>query len=189
MLNTPLCDSEIGIRLKSCKIFTFNDALKYVNELPYGRNKNYEITCILDECQGTCSTKHAFLAFLAHENNLSIKLMLGYYQMNQDNTPQIGNTLENYGLPFILEAHCYLKHYDTILDVTFPGSIKHKLDFDIIDEQEISPHDLYKKPENHKQNLKQWLKNNPDYPLQDVDQLWEVRERCIQTASSHNGTL
>jgi len=189
MLDVLLRDTAIGMMLKMQKAFNFNDALKYVNELPYGRNKNSEITCILVEKQGTCSTKHAFLAFLAHENNLPIKLMLGYYKMNQANTPKIGSTLENYGLPFVLEAHCYLKYYDTILDVTFPGSIKNKLDFDIIDEQEISPHELYKKPENHKQKLKEWIRGNPNYPLQDIDKLWQARENCIQAASSRESVI
>lgn len=48
-----------------------------------------------------------------------------------------------YRLPFILEGHCYLKFQGQIIDVTFPDVIKTELGFDIFDEQEISPFELY----------------------------------------------
>jgi len=183
MFSIFLRESELGLQLKKCGVFTFDDALHYINNLPYGRNTNSKIISILEDEKGTCSTKHAFLALLAQENNLPVKLMLGYYKMNQRNTPQIGNTLNDYNLPFILEGHCYLKYHDQILDATFPGELKNKLDFDILDEQEISPLDLHNKPFNHKKKLKQWLRSNPNYPILDIELLWKVRERCIQVAS------
>ncbi|MCS5712916.1 hypothetical protein [Candidatus Berkiella aquae] len=185
MYDLKLGDTEIGQKIKRYGVTTYQGALDFVNQLPYGRNQSSTITCVLEEKRGTCSTKHAFLAALAQDNELPVKLMFGYYHMNKQNTPAIGNTLDDHGLPFILEGHCYLKYREQILDVTFPESIKTELGFDIFDEQEISPFELYQKPLNHKGKLKTWLKNNPSYPVQDLDQLWKIREACIKAAADH----
>ena len=140
---------------------------------------------MLEERRGTCSTKHAFLAALAQENEFPVRLMMGYYLMNKQNTPAIGDTLDDYRLPYFLEGHCYLKFQNQILDVTFPERIKTELGFDIFDEQEISPFELHIKPFNHKEKMKKWLKNNPSYPVQDIDRLWEIREACIKAIGNH----
>jgi len=180
-----LREAEIGQKIKKHGVLTYQDALIFVNKLPYGRNQSTTITCVIEEKRGTCSTKHAFLAALAEENELPVKLMFGYYHMNNQNTPAIGDILEEYGLPFILEGHCYLKIQGQIIDVTFPDSIKTELGFDIIDEQEISPFELHQKPFNHKEKLKAWLKDNPGYPEQDLGKLWKIRESCIKAAADH----
>jgi len=182
MFDQILHECELGLKLQRHGVFTFRDALKFVNELPYGRNIDKGIDIILEEGKGTCSTKHAFLAVLATENHLPVKLMLGYYLMNQENTPQIGGTLEKHCLAYLLEAHCYLKFYNQILDITFPGDIKSKLNFQIFDEQEILPYDLDKKELMHKARLTEWLKEYPAYPIQNLERLWEIRECCIQAA-------
>ena len=78
-----------------------------------------------------------------------------------------------------------MKIQGQIIDVTFPDSIKTELGFDIIDEQEISPFELYQKPFNHKEKLKAWLKDNPGYPEQDLGKLWKIRESCIKAAADH----
>ena len=91
-----LREAEIGQKIKKHGVLTYQDALIFVNKLPYGRNQSTTITCVIEEKRGTCSTKHAFLAALAEENELPVKLMFGYYLMNNQNTPAIGNTLEVY---------------------------------------------------------------------------------------------
>ncbi len=185
MYDLKLGDTEIGQKIERYGVSTYQEALDFVNQLPYGRNQSTTITCVLEEKRGTCSTKHAFLAALAQENELPFKLMFGYYHMNEQNTPAIGDTLDNHGLPFILEGHCYLKFQGQIIDVTFPDSIKMELGFDIFDEQEISPFKLHQKPFSHKEKLKKWLKDNPSYPIQDLEQVWKIRESCIKAAADH----
>lgn len=183
MFDLRLRDAQIGQEIKRHGVSTYQDALVFVNKLPYGRNQSATLTCVLEELMGTCSTKHAFLAALAQENQLPVRLMFGFYHMDKKNTPAIGDTLDDYGLPYILEGHCYLKHQDQILDVTFPEMIKTELGFDVFDEQEISPFEIYQKPFNHKEKLKSWLKDNPNYTVQDLDQLWKIRESCIKAAA------
>lgn len=49
-------------------ITTFREALKYVHELPYGRNNNRtDYLLVISEKCGTCSTKHALIK---HSKNL-----------------------------------------------------------------------------------------------------------------------
>lgn len=163
-----LRDSEFGRKIKRHDVSTYQDALVFVNKLPYGRNQSTTLTCVLEEKKGTCSTKHAFLAALAQENQFPVRLMFCFYFMNKKNTPAIGDTLDDYGLPYILEGHCYLRHQDQILDITFPEMIKTELGFDVFDEKEISPFELYQKPLNHREKLQEWLKVNPTYPVKDI---------------------
>jgi hypothetical protein len=58
-----------------------------VRSLPYGRNSDHsDWRLVLGEGRGTCSTKHALLADLARENRRHVALMLGIYEMDEDNT-------------------------------------------------------------------------------------------------------
>src|SRR5215813_2060548 len=92
-------------------ITDFRSAGRYLHQLPYGRNSNRaDFRLVLPEGRGTCSTKHALLAELACEQNLPIVLTLGIYEMHEWNTPGTGKVLDQYGLSFIPEAHCYLTY-------------------------------------------------------------------------------
>jgi hypothetical protein len=82
-----------------------------VRSLPYGRNSDHsDWRLVLGEGRGTCSTKHALLADLARENRRHVALVLGIYEMDEDNTQEIGTVLDRNGLPCVPEAHCYLAH-------------------------------------------------------------------------------
>ena len=90
-----------------------------MRSLPYGRNTDRsDWRLVLKEGRGACSTKHALLAELARENGRHVALMLGIYEMCEDNTPGIGAVLERHGLPCIPDAHCYLAHEVTRVDLT-----------------------------------------------------------------------
>lgn len=112
-----------GILSKQClnlNLTTFTDVCLFIKNLPYGRNTDRsDYTLVLKEQKGTCSTKHAFLKQLAIENKFEqLLLCVGIYRMNASNTNGVGAVLDKYNLGFILEAHTYLKHKDTILDFT-----------------------------------------------------------------------
>lgn len=49
---------------------------------------------------------------------MPVRLMIGIYLMNEDNTPGVGKVLERYGLKEIPEAHCYLRFEGQYLDFT-----------------------------------------------------------------------
>ncbi len=94
-----------AFRSRGCK--TFREAAELVRTLPYARTTNpldYEL--VLVERRGTCSTKHALLAALAREESITIKLMLGIYEMMESNTPGVGPVLLSKSLSSIPEAHC-----------------------------------------------------------------------------------
>jgi hypothetical protein len=69
----------------------FRAAGRYVQGLPYGRTADRaDFRAVLRAGKGTCSTKHALLAALAHEQNLPVVLTLGIYDMHARNTPGVG---------------------------------------------------------------------------------------------------
>ncbi|MEP7196103.1 MAG: hypothetical protein ABI851_06245 [Saprospiraceae bacterium] len=162
-------------------IFDFNAALSFIRHLPYGRNadkKNLE-TVFTDEC-GTCSTKHALLKRLAIENSISeVRLFVGLFRMNAENTPQIESTLKKANLDYIPEAHCFLKINEDRIDVTKSNSKPDDFVTDLTDEIEILPEYISEyKNEYHKTYLQNWLIANQEIKLS-LDELWEIREQCI----------
>src|SRR5919112_5265140 len=101
----------LGREFAALGLGSYREAARYVRSLPYGRNTDRsDWRLVLKEGRGTCSTKHALLAELAPENGRHVALMLGIYEMWEDNTPEIGAVLERHGLPCIPDAHCYLAH-------------------------------------------------------------------------------
>ncbi|HEY1040637.1 MAG TPA: hypothetical protein VGF30_14585, partial [Bacteroidia bacterium] len=101
-------------------LYTFHKAADFIKKLPYGRNtnKNDLLTVFNDGC-GTCSTKHAVLKQVADKNNfLNIKLVMGIFKMNGNNTPAVAEVLKKHNLSYIPEAHNYLKFNNEIFDYT-----------------------------------------------------------------------
>ena len=75
---------------------------QYIQALPYGRNSHPgDPLIVLKENRRTCSTKHALLRRLAIEQNLDIVLILGIYEMSEQNTPGVGAVLAKYGLAIL----------------------------------------------------------------------------------------
>ncbi len=166
-------------------IITWDKLTDYVQSLPYGRNENREdVTLVWREKKGTCSSKHAFLKHIAVLNGMdNVGLVLGMYKMNQKNTKGIGNVLEENDLSYIPEAHCYLKIDGKRFDFTNPNSDISHLEKDIISEQEIQVADVsYEKVRIHQSFLKKWREEcNLEM---DFDQLWAIREKCIENLSN-----
>jgi hypothetical protein len=158
----------------------WNDLLTFVQQLPYGRNENRkELSLIVKERKGTCSSKHALIKKLADLNKLTgVKLIMGIYKMNQVNTPKIGNILLEHGLQYIPEAHCYLMLNNNRVDLTAADSDIDNLVPDILEEVEIQPEDVNEfKVAYHRQFLKLWIER--EQVQMDIDRIWEVREKCI----------
>src|SRR6266850_7246900 len=118
--NRPLTsDGPVTRLFRTAGVRDFAAAAHYIWELPYGRiaDRN-ELGLVLSEGRGTCSTKHALLAELAREQDISVQLTLGIYEMSERNTPGVGQVLNKYGLSYIPEAHCYLRYKGERIDVT-----------------------------------------------------------------------
>ncbi len=169
---------EIGIT-------DFISASSFVRQLPYRRNTDkYDLMKIFRENCGTCSTKHALLKELANENSIpGIRLMLGIYRMNEQNTPDIGNTLLKYKMDFIPEAHNYLRIENAIADYTFEKTVTENFERELLTEMEITPQQIGEFKINfHKKFLLNWLGENKSVNLSPVE-LWSIREECIEKLS------
>ena len=186
MINQPDFDisykGRISKEFVNRNILTFNQATLFVKGLRYGRNADKEnLTSVFTDNCGTCSTKHALLKSLADENNFdTVKLIVGLFKMNKNNTPEISNTLFQNNLEYIPEAHCYLKFEDQILDFTKITSDPTDFLDDLIDEIEILPNQITDyKVSYHRNYLSTWLDNNKQLNLT-LNDIWKIREQCIQ---------
>jgi hypothetical protein len=161
-------------------------AAKYIHSLPYGRNADPDYSLVvLSEGLGTCSTKHALLRRLAIEQHFDIALVLGVYEMDEQNTPGVGKVLRKYGLAILPEAHCYLRTTGKRIDVTrdigpLPAnSISYFLHEEDIDPSQITGY----KTALHKQYLSKWIADNSACGGRSVSELWKIREECIASLS------
>ena len=181
--NTQLNPSKpISQRFLAIDIEHFQDAVKYVHYLPYGRNSNRtDLLLVLDEKKGTCSSKHALLASLAKECSILIDLMLGIYSMNGNNTSGVETVLSKYDLESIPEAHCYLRYKGQRIDLTRSGLEETNPISSFLFEEVISPEDVsHRKVEIHQDFIKRWLENSSEGSTKyNFDALWKIREECI----------
>ena len=162
----------------------WNALIEYVKQIPYGRNSNrFDVSLVVKENKGTCCSKHAFLKSIAELNGLQdVKLILGIYKMNHLNTPKTGRIIEDNGLNYLPEAHCYLNINNKRIDITSSSARIGDLEKDILEEIEIEPSQVVDfKIAYHKQYLKQWCKKESiDMPF---DVIWNLREQCIEKLS------
>ena len=162
-------------------IFDYEKSCEFVKNLPYQRNEEKEnFFCVLEDEGGTCSTKHALLKRLTDENNLKeVKLMLGIFKMNIQNTRKIGAVLHKYHLNEMPEAHNYLKFKNEIQDFTSKNSNSEDFIHDLVEEIEIQPHQITDfKVDYHKNFLRNYLRQKPHLKYS-PEEFWQIREECI----------
>jgi hypothetical protein len=182
LYNFPIESGKpISDRFLQHHIIDFSSAIMYVRDLPYKRNSRKDHPpIVLEEQGGTCSTKHALLKVLADENRPGeVKLIMGIFKMNAENTKAVKEILEKYQLEYIPEAHNYLKMGNKIIDATKRSFADTLFAKDLLDEEEISFHQVGNyKVEKHRAYLDDWLTQNPRIPYH-LPRLWEIREECI----------
>ena len=182
-----LSDKPLTSLSKSFQLKTFEALLNHVKHLPYGRNANRnDFSLVLKEQQGSCSSKHALLKTVALENNLDqVQLVLAIFKMNAKNTPKIASILEQHNIPFIPEAHCFLKINEAFIDVTNKKSNYNNFKNDIIETQFILPHQVIDyKVEFHKKWITTWLTEiNSNLSF---NEFWAIRETCISKLSEES---
>ena len=103
---------DLGIR-------SFQEACRYVYELPYGYNSDRDDLMILfKEKMGTCTTKHAVIASLAAELGLPIARGVGIYAMTEAIVTGTDKILAEYSLPHVPMIHCFLEYENHRVDLT-----------------------------------------------------------------------
>jgi hypothetical protein len=157
----------------------FHQACDYVWRLPYGRNKDRsDWRLVLSESCGTCSTKHALLKALADGLALDVDLMVGIYQMREDNTPGVGRVLAEFGIAFIPEAHCYLAYRGKRVDLTRHGFEASEGINEFFAEMAIDPSGIGELKTQFHQN---YIKG--EYGSLGFERVWSAREACIKALS------
>lgn len=159
------------------------DAVKYVRDLPYGRTEDRsDFMSVLDEGVGTCSTKHALLAHICeHQEIDEVQLTLGIYEMNEENTPGVGEVLTGHGLEYIPEAHCYLTYRNDRFDFTRADDGAEPIERFLVEES-IRPAQIGDyKVKRHRGFLANWI--DATGVEMSLDNLWQLRETCIERLS------
>ena len=179
-----ISEDPLTLQLTTINIHDWSSLVQFIQQLPYGRTANRtDLSLVISEQKGTCSSKHALLKRVAELNNIpDIQLVIGIYKMSEANTPGIGKALSNNGLTYIPEAHCYLKVKGVQTDYTATDASFQKIQNDILEEIDIQPHQIAEyKVAYHKAYLKNWLKTNATNKT--FDELWAIREACIHNLS------
>ena len=148
----------------ACGITDFRAAGRYLQQLPYGRTTGRaDFAAVLRERRGTCSTKHALLAALAHEQDMAVVLTLGIYEMHERNTPGVGVVLSRYSVAYLPEAHCYLVYEGTRIDITRAGGDGPEPIARFLHEEAIVPEQIGDdKTTLHQQFMREWVAREPE---------------------------
>jgi hypothetical protein len=143
--------------------------------------ENDDPAAILRARTGTCSSKHRFLAALAHEcGRLDVSLAIGLYEMSERNTPGVGSVLTAAGVDAIPEAHCYLTYEGRRYDFTGLAAGQWSAFDSLIDERSVAPDDLPAvKLKYHQEAIARWAAQLGF----DFDRAWQLREECIASLS------
>ena len=177
---------EITAQFLALGLTDFRQGAAYLNQLPYGRNSYREDgRAVLQEGRGTCSTKHALLAALAEEQRLDdLALTLGWYRMTEANTPGVGAVLAQCGLPYVPEAHCYLRFREQRVDITRSGQAPSEPIAQLWRETSIAPGQIgaYKTAW-HQRLVREWAATCEIAGGRSWEDIWRIREACIAALS------
>lgn len=163
----------------------FNQLAEHVRALPYGRvSSNADPLAVLLEERGTCSSKHQLLAAVAHEcGHTEVQLIVGIYEMCEQNTPGVGEVLRTASYSCIPEAHCYLMVADNRFDFTGLAAGTQSPFKSLLEEHVVSPKDLWQmKPRLHIQALETWAVTVGTTAVK----AWATREACIAALAANN---
>ena len=105
-----------------------------------------------------------------------MELVLGLYEMREENTPGVAPVLEAYGLASLPEAHCYLRYAGRRIDMTgLPSGPESPFDA-LLSEEVVEPARLAsEKAPRHRAFIARWAADRGLDPVR----VWEARERCI----------
>lgn len=157
---------------------------EHVRQLRYGRpTRANHLLAVLDEGQGTCSAKHRLLAAVAQEcGHSEVELMVGVYEMSEQNTPGVGVVLAAAGFVSVPEAHCYLRIGDRRYDFTGLSSGTSSPFDALLSEHTVLPAHLPDvKAGLHQSAVLDWSQSH-GLSFKDA---WALRETCIQALAAN----
>lgn len=182
MLNFPIEKSgPFSDLFRANDIADFAAACSFIGNLPYERiSQRNDLTLVLKELRGTCSSKHAVLAYLALEQeHPEVELIAGIFLMSGETHPILATFFDEQPYDHLPECHCYLRIGGERFDFTTKSNLMERIAPKIVREQRIDPHQVVEwKEQIHRHYLEGWLKRNPQLDLS-FDELWSGREQCI----------
>ena len=185
ILDFPLSgNGPLSVAVRALGLKSFADVAEFIRLLPYGRfTDDGNPEAILRARTGTCSSKHRFLAALAHEcGRLDISLTVGLYEMSERSTPGVGFVLKAAGVDVIPEAHRYLTYGGRRYDFTGLVAGQSSLFDSLTDERSVIPDELpVVKLKYHQEAIAQWA---PQVGL-DFERAWQLREECIASLANN----
>jgi len=178
----PLCDAVIATGFER-----LDQLAAHVQALPYRRPQHaaHPLAVLREGC-GTCSGKHQLLARVAQASGcFNVMLTVGLYDMDEDNTPGVGEVLKAAGVSSLPEAHCYLTVDHQRLDFTGLPRGRRSV-FSALSQEHFPPPDALpeRKAEVHRQALWVWARAQG----MDLQQAWALREACIEALMRGQGT-
>jgi hypothetical protein len=186
LLKFPI--SESGPLSKEVRKHGFSEFYAFavhVRNIPYGRPSDpADFVSLLKENRGTCSSKHRLLAALAHEcGHPEIELIVGIYEMSEENTPGVGSILAAASVVSIPKAHCYLRVRGYRYDFTgLTDGLSSPFD-SLLSENVVLPINLLEKKDAlHQLALNSWAVKH----RLNLSQAWEVREACIDKLTANH---
>jgi hypothetical protein len=165
----------------------FEHLAEHVRKLPYGRTSIAEDPLtVLQQGRGTCSAKHQLLATVAQDcGHSEVQLIVGIYEMSEENTPGVGTVLNAASLTSIPEAHCYLSIAGERFDFTGLPAGSSSPFAALLAEYVVSPSNLPKiKVELHKQAIAAWASERGI----SEEAAWAAREACIAALADKSET-
>lgn len=116
----PISSSGIiSQKFQNLGITDFQDACRYVHELPYGYNSDKnDLMILFKENMGTCTTKHAVIGTLAAELGLPVAKNVGIYRMTEALVTGTNVILNKYQMPNVPMLHCFLVYDRYRVDLT-----------------------------------------------------------------------
>lgn len=179
--NFELKNGAFSELLISKGVRDFSEACDYIRTLPYGRTSDRsDLSLVIQEGKGTCSSKHGFLGRVIEENEYDeIQLIAGIFLMSPETHPVLTDFFKNKPYTSIPEMHCYLRYQGKRFDFTTNGNLLERIEPKIIREQRIEPHQTGDwKIKIHQEYIKAWLLRNPQIAMS-FEEIWENREKCI----------
>lgn len=180
--NFQLKSTELSQLFIDKGILDFHGACAYVQQLPYSRiSDRSNLTLVLKEGKGTCSSKHGLLAKLAEENeHFETELIAGIFLMSPETHPVLTDFFKDKPYSSLPEMHCYFRFEKQRFDFTSTDNRMPLIETKIIREQRIEPHQVGDwKVKIHQEYIKAWLLRNPQIEFT-FEEIWQQREEMIR---------
>lgn len=181
--DAPIADAgPVSAKFIEMGISSFQEACRYVQELPYGYNSDRDDLMILfKENFGSCATKHAVIASLARELQLKVEKNIGIYAMTEEIVTGADRIAQKHDLPCVPMLHCFLSHEDHRIDLTEGNNNgKNKSIEEFLFTTEVIPH-ISAKDEYllYRKALKEKILNNEEFKGIDLKRILHAREDGI----------